>query len=83
MTPHIYQIADVDRFVRFHPCIQRVKEIVNSGELGKIKRVTAKLTVFAGAFPDTDFRYNLALGGGAFMDLGCSYRPLSSLFFRD
>ncbi|KAJ4473635.1 NAD(P)-binding protein [Lentinula aciculospora] len=56
---------------RFHPAIQRVKAILNSGELGKINSIDAKLAAPAGAIKDTDIRFNLALGGGAMMDIGC------------
>ncbi|KAF9069800.1 hypothetical protein BDP27DRAFT_1383100 [Rhodocollybia butyracea] len=42
---------------RFHPAIQRVKTILDSGELGKIKK--------------SDIRFDLDLGGGAMMDMGC------------
>lgn len=57
---------------RFHPATQRVKAILDSGELGAIKSITANL-----AFPnlnlikETDIRFNYDLGGGALMDMGC------------
>ncbi|KAJ3781021.1 NAD(P)-binding protein [Lentinula aff. detonsa] len=56
---------------RFHPAIQRVKSILDSGELGKIKSVDAKLTAPAGAIKPSDIRFDLALGGGSMMDMGC------------
>ncbi|KAJ3762072.1 NAD(P)-binding protein [Lentinula raphanica] len=56
---------------RFHPAIQRVKAILDSGELGKIKSIDAKLTAPAGAIKSSDIRFDLALGGGAMMDVGC------------
>ncbi|KAJ3862035.1 NAD(P)-binding protein [Lentinula novae-zelandiae] len=56
---------------RFHPAIQRAKAVLDSGELGKIKSIDLKFTAPAGAMKDSDIRFNLALGGGAMMDLGC------------
>jgi len=56
---------------RFHPAIQRVKAILDSGELGKIKSIDAKLMAPSGAVGSDDIRFNLALGGGAAMDMGC------------
>ncbi|KDQ61328.1 hypothetical protein JAAARDRAFT_30745 [Jaapia argillacea MUCL 33604] len=56
---------------RFHPAIQRVKAIVESGELGAVKSISASLAVPGGIMKDGDIRYNYALGGGAMMDMGC------------
>ncbi|KAI6110139.1 NAD(P)-binding protein [Pisolithus sp. B1] len=56
---------------RFHPAIQRVKEIIDSGELGSIKEVHASLGFPKGFVPDGDIRLNYSLGGGALMDAGC------------
>ncbi|KAJ3890485.1 NAD(P)-binding protein [Lentinula edodes] len=56
---------------RFHPAIQRAKAILDSGELGKIKSIDLKFALAAGYMKDSDIRFNLALGGGATMDLGC------------
>lgn len=53
---------------RYHPLAARMKEIVTSGELGKIRRIDAWL-----CFPllsRNDIRYNLSLAGGATMDTG-------------
>ncbi|KAF9069799.1 NAD(P)-binding protein [Rhodocollybia butyracea] len=56
---------------RFHPAIQRVKTILDSGELGKIKSIDSKLGIFAGFIKESDIRFDLDLGGGAMMDMGC------------
>jgi predicted dehydrogenase len=73
----LFQIAKERRLVlleafhyRFHPAIQRVKEIIDSGELGNIKSVTADNAVPRGFFADDDIRYQFDLGGGALMDMG-------------
>jgi predicted dehydrogenase len=54
---------------RYHPLTVRTIEIVRSGELGKLVSVEAGL---GGLGPDRDdIRWQLALAGGALMDLGC------------
>lgn len=56
---------------RFHPAIQRVKEIIDSGELGPIKEINAALCFPKGFINDDDIRMNYDIGGGAMMDCGC------------
>ncbi|KAF9500172.1 NAD(P)-binding protein [Pleurotus eryngii] len=56
---------------RFHPAIQRVKAILDSGDLGAIKNLEAKLAIPRGVMKDSDIRFDLSLGGGALMDMGC------------
>jgi predicted dehydrogenase len=54
---------------RYHPMAQRMIDIVQSGELGRIEHVEATL-----CFPllkPTDIRYRLDLAGGALLDAGC------------
>ena len=54
---------------RYHPLAARMKEIVDSGELGDIRHVEASL-----CFPlpkRSDIRWQLDLAGGATMDAGC------------
>ena len=67
--------ARVDRHLmeafhyRYHPLIARVREILDSGELGKIDRVEASV-----CFPMVELsniRFEYELGGGATMDAGC------------
>ncbi|KAF9525344.1 NAD(P)-binding protein [Crepidotus variabilis] len=55
---------------RFHPAVLRVKEIIESKTIGKLKTVTAKLIVPKGITAEGDIRYDFALGGGALMDMG-------------
>lgn len=53
---------------RYHPLAARMKEIIDSGELGPLQRLEAWL-----CFPllnRNDIRYNLSLAGGATMDVG-------------
>ncbi|KAJ7931723.1 NAD(P)-binding protein [Mycena leptocephala] len=56
---------------RFHPVANRVKAIIESGELGAVKSTTTALTVPRGIMKADDIRFNYALGGGALMDMGC------------
>jgi predicted dehydrogenase len=54
---------------RYHPLAARMREIVASGELGRIRRIEAAL-----CFPllrRGDIRFDLFLAGGALMDAGC------------
>ncbi|KAI0635939.1 NAD-P-binding protein [Trametes polyzona] len=58
----------------FHPVLQRVRDIVRSGELGKVKSVRAAFawpSVYARfLFPADDIRYRYEMGGGCQMDMG-------------
>jgi hypothetical protein len=57
---------------RFHPAIRRVKEIVDSGELGTPTKIEASFVLPTGFVKDNDIRMVYDLGGGALMDLGCA-----------
>jgi predicted dehydrogenase len=54
---------------RYHPVAQRMQEIVESGELGKLQVVQASFCFPLPKFDD--IRYNFDLAGGALMDAGC------------
>ena len=58
-------------YVRFHPAVQRAKAILDSGELGAIKHIEARMSIFRGFMKDDDIRFDYNLGGGAMMDMGC------------
>lgn len=64
--------------LRFHPAIQRVKEIIDSGELGTVTEIHAALCFPKGFVTDDNIRMNYDIGGGALMDCGCKYRLLFS-----
>jgi predicted dehydrogenase len=53
---------------RYHPLADRMREIVESGELGTIRRVEAALCFPLPKFSDIRYQYDLA--GGATMDVG-------------
>ena len=58
---------------RAHPHIRKIKEIINSGKLGKIKMVHGSFTFVM--TNQNDIRWDPAMGGGALWDIGCY--PLS------
>jgi len=54
---------------RYHPMIERVLEIVASGELGEIRHVETWMCI--PLLLPGDIRWNLGLAGGTLMDVGC------------
>lgn len=53
---------------RYHPLLQRMIDILASGEIGELRHVEAVMT---GNSPADDPRWDLDLAGGSLMDLGC------------
>jgi len=53
----------------YHPVLSRTLELVESGEIGKIKRVESIFNITAPEADDPRWQYELA--GGALMDIGC------------
>ncbi|HTU38200.1 MAG TPA: Gfo/Idh/MocA family oxidoreductase [Acidimicrobiales bacterium] len=54
---------------QYHPFAKRLVEIVRSGELGNITSIDVAFS--APLWKKGDIRYQLALAGGATMDMGC------------
>src|SRR6516225_6788664 len=54
---------------QYHPATKRLVEIVRSGELGNIANIDVAFS--APLWRKGDIRYQLALAGGATMDMGC------------
>jgi predicted dehydrogenase len=54
---------------QYHPMTKRLVEIVRSGELGNITDIDVAFS--APIWKKGDIRYQLALAGGATMDMGC------------
>ncbi len=54
---------------QYHPLSKRVVEIVRSGELGNVESIDIAFS--APLWKKGDIRYQLALAGGATMDMGC------------
>ena len=71
---HIPSTEVLDNRLRFHPATQRVKEIVESGELGRVKSAKAGFAIPTVMSPffflKDDIRFNYDLGGGCSMDMG-------------
>ncbi len=53
----------------YHPFAKRLVEIVRSGELGNVSNIDVAFS--APLWKKGDIRYQLALAGGATMDMGC------------
>jgi predicted dehydrogenase len=53
----------------YHPFAKRLVEIVRSGELGNVTNIDVSFS--APLWKKGDIRYQLALAGGATMDMGC------------
>jgi predicted dehydrogenase len=62
---------------RYHPLAARMKEVLDSGELGAVRQVEAHLCI--PLLRPGDIRYRLDLAGGATMDVGCY--PISVIRF--
>jgi predicted dehydrogenase len=60
-------VAEAMHF-RYHPLVNRVRDIIRSGEIGSITRIDA---TFSAYWPFTDFRFNYETGGGGTIDMGC------------
>ncbi len=56
---------------RYHPYAEQIRGVIESGVLGRIDRIEGVFDVPEGEIPTTDIRWDLAIGGGATMDLGC------------
>jgi len=66
---------------RYHPLAKRVREIIDSGELGTISRVETALCFPMPLFNDIRYQYDLA--GGALMDVGCYTVHMARAFGRE
>lgn len=56
---------------RYHPFAEQIRRALVSGELGKVSRVLTRFDIEDGRIASSDIRWDLSLGGGALMDLGC------------
>jgi predicted dehydrogenase len=56
---------------RYHPLVAQVRGLLDSGRLGTVEHVAGSFVLPAGHIPPDDIRWDLSLGGGALMDLGC------------
>jgi predicted dehydrogenase len=56
---------------RYHPYAAQIRAVLDSGVLGRPDRIEAVFDIPEGAIGRDDIRWDLAIGGGATMDLGC------------
>jgi hypothetical protein len=61
----------------FHPATRRLKEIVDSGEIGILTKIETSLAVPSGLIDDGNIRMVYDLGGGVMMDNGCEFDQIS------
>lgn len=54
---------------RYHPLAARIREIIDEGQIGLVRRIDAYACTIIRNLQDVRFRYELA--GGALMDMGC------------
>ncbi|HEY8094434.1 MAG TPA: Gfo/Idh/MocA family oxidoreductase [Acidimicrobiales bacterium] len=56
---------------RYHPFAGMIRAALDSGVLGPLQRAEARFNIPTGRISRSDIRWNLSLGGGGLMDLGC------------
>ncbi len=56
---------------RYHPYAAQIRSVIDSGVLGRLDRIEAVFDIPDGRIPRNDIRWDLGIGGGATMDLGC------------
>ncbi len=56
---------------RYHPYADQIRAVLDSGVLGRPDRIEAVFDIPDGRIDRDDIRWNLEIGGGATMDLGC------------
>ncbi|MDE0530613.1 MAG: Gfo/Idh/MocA family oxidoreductase [Albidovulum sp.] len=67
---------------RFHPQTLRVKEVIESGEIGEVREVHAHLSVNIRRDADeNNIRFQPELGGGALLDMGCYSVSIARMCF--
>ncbi len=56
---------------RYHPYARQIRDAIDSGVLGRIDRIEAAFDIPDGRIGRDDIRWDLSIGGGSTMDLGC------------
>jgi predicted dehydrogenase len=56
---------------RYHPLVDQMRSILDSGRLGTIERVEAIAELTEDMIPRDDIRWDITIGGGSMMDIGC------------
>ena len=60
-------VAEAMHF-RYHPLVDRVRQILRNGEIGRVEQIDASFSAY---WPFTDFRFDYSMGGGGTIDMGC------------
>lgn len=60
-------VAEAMHF-RYHPLVDRVRQIIREGEIGDVTRIDASFSAY---LPFDDFRFHYETGGGGTIDMGC------------
>lgn len=60
-------VAEAMHF-RYHPLVDRVRQIIRDGEIGDIVQIDASFSAY---LPFDDFRFHYETGGGGTIDMGC------------
>ena len=63
----------------FQPLYRKTREVLDSGESGKLFHLAARFG-FQAPFNPADRKFNLALGGGSLLDIGI-YPVIDALYF--
>jgi predicted dehydrogenase len=69
-------------WMRCHPLIRRLQQLLGSGALGEVRQLRADLGSVVDE-PPTDRMFDPALGGGALLDLGIYPLTFASLFLGE
>jgi predicted dehydrogenase len=56
---------------RYHPYVGQIRAVLDSGVLGEITTIDATFGIPKGEITLDDIRFDLSVGGGSTMDLGC------------
>ncbi len=56
---------------RYHPYARQIRDVIDSGVLGRIDRIEAVFDIPDGRIGRDDIRWDRSIGGGSTMDLGC------------
>ena len=67
---------------RFHPQHERVRAIVDAGEIGEVRAVRTAFTFQLEPFDEANVRLSRPLAGGALMDVGCYCVNAARTIFR-
>ena len=57
-------------WTRFMPAVQKMMQVIEEGQIGDVSQITAHFSYCPRQHDENDRVYNLALGGGALLDLG-------------